>query len=71
MAISFPLFPLIFGISINIHEYGYEIISFMPMTSINLSYDITRPITKCHNDSLCLKLVYIWMFNRVPTESIK
>ena len=33
------------------------------MTSINLSYDITGTITKCHNDRLGLKLVYLWIFN--------
>ena len=32
------------------------------MTSINMSYDITGSITKCHNDRLGLKLVYLWMF---------
>ena len=33
--------------------------SFRRMTSINLSYDITGSITKCHNDSLDLKEVYV------------
>ena len=33
------------------------------MTSIDLSYDITGSITKCHNDRLGLKLVYLWIFN--------
>ena len=33
------------------------------MPSINLSYDITGSITKCHNDSLGLKLVYLGTFN--------
>ena len=33
------------------------------MTSINLSYDITGSISKCHNDSLGLKLVYLCIFN--------
>ena len=32
--------------------------SFRRMTSMNLSYDITGSITKCHNDSLDLKEVY-------------
>ena len=32
------------------------------MTSINLSYDITGSITKCHNDSLGLKEAYLWIF---------
>ena len=29
------------------------------MASIDLSYDITGSIIKCHNDSLGLKLVYL------------
>ena len=33
------------------------------MTSIYLSYDITGSISKCHNDSLGLKFVYLWIFN--------
>ena len=36
--------------------------SFRRMTSINLSYDITGSITKCHSDSLDLKEVYLWIF---------
>ena len=36
--------------------------SFRRMTSINLSYDITGSITKCHNDSLDLKEVYLWIY---------
>ena len=35
--------------------------SFWRMTSINLSYDITGSITQCHNDSLDLKEVYLWI----------
>ena len=31
------------------------------MTSINLSFYITGSITKCHNVSLGLKLVYLWI----------
>ena len=34
--------------------------SFRRMTSINLSYDITGSITKCHNDSLDLEEVWIF-----------
>ena len=37
--------------------------SFRSMTSINLSYDITGLLTKCHNDCLGVKLVYLWIFN--------
>ena len=33
------------------------------MTSINLSYDITGLLTKCHNDCLGLKLVYLRIFD--------
>ena len=36
-----------------------------PMSSINLSYDITGSKPKCHNDSLGLKLVYLWIFNDI------
>ena len=31
------------------------------MASINLSYDVIGSITNCHNDSLGLKLVYLWI----------
>ena len=34
-------------------------------SSINLSYDITDSITKCHNDSLGLKLVHFSIFKYV------
>ena len=34
--------------------------SYRTMSSINSSYDITGPITKCHNGSLSLKLVHLW-----------
>ena len=40
-----------------------RLLSFRPMTSINLSYDIIGSITKCHNDSFDLKLVYSCNFN--------
>ena len=33
------------------------------MTSMNLSYDITGSMTKFHDGSLCLKLVYLWIYN--------
>ena len=33
------------------------------MTSIHLSYAITGSMTKCHKDSLGLKLVHLWIFN--------
>ena len=36
---------------------------FRPMTSIHLLYDITGSITKCHIDSLILKLVFQWFLN--------
>ena len=35
--------------------------SFTPMTSINLSNDITGLMTKCLNDRLGLKLVYMYL----------
>ena len=31
------------------------------MTSINFSYDISGPIIKCHNDSLGLKFIFLWI----------
>ena len=46
----------------NIHEYVNEIVYIRRMTLINLSYDITGSITKCHNDSLGLKEVYLCFF---------
>ena len=30
---------------------------------MNFPYDITGSITKCQNDSLGLKSVYLWIFN--------
>ena len=39
-----------------------RLFSFRRMTSIDLSCDIIGSITKCHNDSLDLKEVYLWMF---------
>ena len=36
--------------------------SYRTRSSIDLSYDITGSITKCHNDSLGLKLVHLWNF---------
>ena len=36
--------------------------SFRRMPSMNLSYDITGSVTKCHNDTLDLKEVYLWIF---------
>ena len=33
------------------HEYANEIILYRTRSSINLSYDITGLIIKCHNDS--------------------
>ena len=35
--------------------------SFRLMASIHLSYAITGSIIKCQNDSLGLKLVYLWI----------
>ena len=58
-----PHFPSLFDIFINLNEYANEIF-FLKRTrsSINLSYDITGSITKCHNDSLGLILVHLWIF---------
>ena len=36
--------------------------SYRTRSSIDLSDDITGSITNCHNDSLGLKLVNIWIF---------
>ena len=36
--------------------------SYRPRSSINFPYDITGSITKCQNDSLGLKSVYLWIF---------
>ena len=36
--------------------------SYRPRSSIHLSYNITGSTTKCQNDSLGLKLVYLWIF---------
>ena len=36
--------------------------SYRTRSSIDLSYNITGTITKCHNDSLGLKLVHLWNF---------
>ena len=45
--------------------------SFRPMTSIHLSYAITGSITKCHNDSFGLKLVYLLILNDIFNVFIK
>ena len=37
--------------------------SFRPITSVQLSYDITSSIAKCNNDSLGMKLAYLLNFN--------
>ena len=37
--------------------------SYRPRSSINVLFYITGSITKCQNDSLGLKLVYLWIFN--------
>ena len=64
MAIVFPLFfSSSFGIFIKIHEYANKIIFIRPLTSKHLSYDSTGSVTKCHSDSLGLKLVYLWNVN--------
>ena len=60
----FPINSLIFDILfifMNM-QMRKEKFSLRPMTSIHLSYDITGSITKCHNDSLGLKLVYFYGF---------
>ena len=66
MDIFFLSFFHIFDSFINIHEYANEIIfSYRTTSSINSSYDITGSILnkkKCHNDSLDLKLVHLWLF---------
>ena len=56
-------FPRLSPIFINIHEYANEMIFIKPMLSINLLYDITGSITKCHNNSLGLKLVDLSICN--------
>ena len=45
--------------------YANEIILFRPLTSIHLLYDITCSITKCHRDSLGLKLADLLTLNVV------
>ena len=49
--VFFPRFPTLFDIFIIFHEYANEIILYRTRPSINLSYDITGLIIKCHNDS--------------------
>ena len=45
--------------------------SYRTRASINLSYDITGSITKCHNGSLDLKLVHLWILKTFLPFSIK
>ena len=40
--------------------------SYRTRSSIDVSYNITGLITKCHNDSLGLKLVHLWKFKDLP-----
>ena len=61
---SFPLvFPHILTFLLIFMNMQMRKCSCRPRTSINLSYTITGSITKCQNDSLGLKLDYLWIFN--------
>ena len=61
MGIFFPRFFSLFDIFINFMNVQMRQFSYRTRASINVSYDITGSITKCHNGSLGLKLVYLWI----------
>ena len=70
MAIVFPWFlPLCFDISINIHEYAYEMSFILTIDiSVFVIYGITDATISCHNDSFflpenCLLMDFKNVFN--------
>ena len=62
MDIVFPHFSSLFDILLIFMNMQMRYFSFRTRSSIDLSYNITGSITKCHNDSLGLKLVHLWKF---------
>ena len=58
-SLVFPHFLTFLLIFMNIQMRRF---SYRPRSSIHLSYNITGSTTKCQNDSLGLKLVYLWIF---------
>ena len=44
---------------------GIRTKSLLPELSINTAFGSGELITKCHNDSMGLKLVYIWIFDNI------
>ena len=58
-SLIFPHFLTFLLIFINVQMRYF---SYRTRSSIDLSYDITGSITKCHSDSLGLKLFHLWVF---------
>ena len=58
-SLVFPHFLTLLLIFMNMQMRRF---SYRPRSSIHLSYNITGSTTKCQNDSLGLKLVYLWIF---------
>ena len=61
--IAFAHFPSLFDILLSFMNIQMRYFSYRTRSLIDLSYNITGPITNCHNDSLGLKLVHLWNFN--------
>ena len=62
MDIVFPIFPQFLTFLLIFMNMQMRYFSYRTRSSIDLSYNITSSITKCHNDSLGLKLVHLWNF---------
>ena len=56
------LFPHFLTVLLFFMNMQMRLFSYRTRSSIYMSYDITGSITKCHNDILGLKLVYLWGF---------
>ena len=62
MDIVFPHFSSFLTFLLIFMNMQMRYFSYRTRSSIDLSYNITGSITKCHNDCLGLKLVHLWNF---------
>ena len=60
MDIVFAHFSSLFDILLFFMNMQMRYFSYRTRSAIDLSYNVTGSITKCHNDSLGLKLVHLW-----------
>ena len=67
LSLVFPQFSIVLLIVMNMQMRSF---SFRHRSSINLTYDLIGSITKCHNNSMVLK-VYLWIFKDFLSFSIK